>query len=481
MTRPATVAATLLAVVLALALPVAAQAPVTTELGTLWGLPSGSNPTEEHNRNANLVRRANLWRAPIEITLDGNFSASSGNVILQHGRTYEQAFTLAKKHGYRVLLCFLIHASGSPDGTDYHGANGGRGPILNSSTIDKFVGQFMKWLPPGVKVYGWQLGNEVAYDPKRTPNLFNQWWSCWEKIKPRFPSSWVRVSPGNSGFVKEKGQFTLNGWLADTGRAKANKMVLDVHGNGKDNNTFKNHLQAIPKAYAGVVVGCYEDRHPASDHSHAKERAQICRDVGCVVYFPFGARDSGNPPLSTCRWGVRPTGKKNRSHIGVEGCGRKWNAKNLSELTDASKLLGVFVPGVDLPVVVPFWADTHQLSLRSGGTQKLTMNAGKTHANRLYWIVGSVSGTSPGINLSGVSIPLNPDPYTDFTIANTNSTILTNFRGGLDTEGNATASFNVPSGLPPLVPFTVYHACLVYDTQGRFYMASNPVPLALGN
>ncbi|MHC4854145.1 MAG: hypothetical protein ACYTF5_19245, partial [Planctomycetota bacterium] len=100
---------------------------------------------------------------------------------------------------------------------------------------------------------------------------------------------------------------------------------------------------------------------------------------------------------------------------------------------------------------------------------------------RLYWIVGSVTGTSPGINLSGVSIPLNPDPYTDFTIANTNSTLLTNFRGSLDTEGKATASFNVPSGLPPLVPFTVYHACLIYDTQGRFYTASNPVPLALGN
>ena len=77
--------------------------------------------------------------------------------------------------------------------------------------------------------------------------------------------------------------------------------------------------------------------------------------------------------------------------------------------------------------------------------------------------------------------PLNPDPCTDFTIANTNSTLLTNFRGGLNAGSNATASFNVPSGLPPLAPFTVYHVCLVYDTQGRFYMASNPVPLAMKN
>jgi len=473
--------ATVALALLAVALPVAAQGPAKTELGTLWGLPSGSNPTEEHNRNANLVRRASLWRAPIEITLDGKFTPSSGNVILQYGRTYEQAFALAREHGYRVLLCFMIHATGSPDGTDYHGANSGRGPIVDSATVDKFVAQFMAWLPSGVKVYGWQLGNEVGYDPKKTSNLFSKWWSCWEKIKPRFPASWVRVSPGNTGMVKEGGQFTLNGWLADTGRAKANSIILDVHGNGKNNATFKSHLEAIPKAYSGVVVGCYEDRHPASDHSHAKERAQICKDAGSVAYLPFGARDSGNPPLSTCRWGVRPSGKKNRSHIGVEGCGRVWNAKNFTELTDASKLLGVFVSGVDLPVVTTFWADTHRLSLKSGGTQKLTLSAGSTHARRLYWVVGSVSGWTPGVDLLGLHIPLNPDPYTDFTIATTNSTVLTLFRGTLNSSGGAKASFNLPTKLPPLADFTLYHAYVVHDNQGLFHMASNAVPLRLAN
>ncbi len=464
---------------LALAVPLTAQSASKTELGTLWGLPSGSNPTEEDNRNANLVRRADLWRAPIEVTLNGKYDPSAGNVVLQYGRTYEQAFALCKKHGYRVLLCFMINTAGSWDGTDYHGANGGRGPILDPTTIDNFVKQFLAWLPAGVKVYGWQLGNEVEYNPTGEKDLFNRWWTCWEKIKPRFPTSWVRVSPGSSGLVKVNGLFTLNGWLASNGRAKANNIILDVHGNGLDDTTFKNELLAIPKAYSGVLVGCYEDRHPATDHNHAKDRAQICKDAGALAYLPFGARDSGNPPLSTCRWGVRPTGKKDRSHLGVEGCARKWNQTNFDQLTQASKLLGVFVSGTDLPVVCPFFADTHELSLKNGGSQKLTIQAGKTHGNRLHWIVGSVTGTSPGIDLLGLRVPLNPDPYTDYTIANANSTVLTSFRGALDQEGNATAAFNLPNGLPPLAPFTLHHACLIYDSGGRFHMASNAVQLTL--
>ena len=84
---------------------------------------------------------------------------------------------------------------------------------------------------------------------------------------------------------------------------------------------------------------------------------------------------------------------------------------------------------------------------RTGGTQKLTVNAGKAHANRLYWIFGSMTGTSPGINLLGVHIPLNPDLYTDLAMGAVNGKEFTNFRGTLDANGLAIASFNVPSQL----------------------------------
>ena len=58
---------------------------------------------------------------------------------------------------------------------------------------------------------------------------------------------------------------------------------------------------------------------------------------------------------------------------------------------------------------------------RTGGTQRLTVNAGKAHKNLRYWVFGSVTGTTPGVNLLGVHIPLNPDPYTDVPMANVNT------------------------------------------------------------
>ena len=82
----------------------------------------------------------------------------------------------------------------------------------------------------------------------------------------------------------------------------------------------------------------------------------------------------------------------------------------------------VFLSRLDMNVAL--WADVYQLSLKQAGSQKLTLNAGKQHARRSYWIFGSVTGTRPGINLGGVHIPLVPDLYTDFTISFANSTIF---------------------------------------------------------
>ena len=80
--------------------------------------------------------------------------------------------------------------------------------------------------------------------------------------------------------------------------------------------------------------------------------------------------------------------------------------------------------------------------------------------------------------LSSVVIPLNPDAYTDLAIAKTNGTILTNFKGALDVNGQAAASFNVPANLPPLADFTVYHAYVVFDAQGVSYLCRFALPLS---
>lgn len=53
------------------------------------------------------------------------------------------------------------------------------------------------------------------------------------------------------------------------------------------------------------------------------------------------------------------------------------------------------------------------------------------------------------------------------------------FTGTLSTTGTATASLLVPGNLPIPSGFKLYHAYVVYDRSGKFYMASNAVPLRL--
>ena len=131
----------------------------------------------------------------------------------------------------------------------------------------------------------------------------------------------------------------------------------------------------------------------------------------------------------------------------------------------------------DSKIILSLSTDKDQLPLRTGGTQKLTVDAGKEHKNLRYWIFGTESGTNPGIDVLGVHIPINPDLYTIIAMGAVNGKEFTNFRGTLDANGLAKASFNLPANIP--FGFTFHHAYVVYDASGRFYMASNAAPLRL--
>ena len=128
--------------------------------------------------------------------------------------------------------------------------------------------------------------------------------------------------------------------------------------------------------------------------------------------------------------------------------------------------------------------DISKVSLTTGGVQKLTLDAGTPHGTRLYWIFGSVTGTTPGVKLASaagtVNIPLNPDVWTDFTIAFANTNTLVNTKAALDVSGGATAFIKVPQlNLPSAIGVVFYHAYLVYDANSNFFLASNPVTLTL--
>ena len=125
--------------------------------------------------------------------------------------------------------------------------------------------------------------------------------------------------------------------------------------------------------------------------------------------------------------------------------------------------------------------DTHLISLATGGSQSFRLDAGSVHANKIYLLLGTMSGTTPGIVLGpGVTLPLNLDTYLLLTAANPNTLIIPSL-ATLDSAGKATAKLTLPPGLPQGLAGTLLdHAFLVIDlSTSSFDFASNSVPLTL--
>lgn len=131
----------------------------------------------------------------------------------------------------------------------------------------------------------------------------------------------------------------------------------------------------------------------------------------------------------------------------------------------------------------PLRADLEEFSALTGGIQRLTLHLDPArYWNKPYFIIGSMSGTYPGLPLGGpLWVPLNPDPFTLFSMefANrvpyyANSVSLTNG------AGQATAFFRVPASLAlPAIGNTIHHAAVVLDAAGNVAFVTNPVGFAI--
>ena len=123
-------------------------------------------------------------------------------------------------------------------------------------------------------------------------------------------------------------------------------------------------------------------------------------------------------------------------------------------------------------------ADIDMMSLGAGGTQTMSQDAGVANNGRFYIVLGSLTGTTPGLNLGGgVELPLIIDPYFSLTLTNPNQPPLGNSFGNLDALGQATTTFTLPAGSNPnLAGFTFSHASLLLSPID---CASNPVSLLM--
>ena len=142
--------------------------------------------------------------------------------------------------------------------------------------------------------------------------------------------------------------------------------------------------------------------------------------------------------------------------------------------------LGVIFDEFTLRKEIAMVPDVATISLSAGGSQTMTMEAGSGRAGDLYAVFGSGTGTSPGVDFGPVNVPLNFDIYFRFTIFQPGLSFFKNYRGMLNGQGGATASFQMPPASDPgLAGITLWHAFITAEIFGNVDYSSNAIEVLL--
>lgn len=124
-------------------------------------------------------------------------------------------------------------------------------------------------------------------------------------------------------------------------------------------------------------------------------------------------------------------------------------------------------------------ATTTQASLAQFGEQWLHFRPEPSFAGGYFALLGSASGTSPGIDIgAGVVLPLVYDAY--FVNTATGFGPFYDGQGWIDDEARAAVRIFVPNGTSPSLAGTVlHHAFLAYSPATGAFTASRPVALEI--
>ena len=135
----------------------------------------------------------------------------------------------------------------------------------------------------------------------------------------------------------------------------------------------------------------------------------------------------------------------------------------------------------EAPSPVSLTSDLPSISLSTGGSQVLALDGGALRAGSSYFMFGSVTGTTPGLDFGGgVVLPLNFDLYFNLTLKSPGLAIFGNFRSTLDGSGQAVATLSLPALMDmSLVGITLNHAYVAAAVFGTPDFASNAVPVTL--
>jgi len=120
-------------------------------------------------------------------------------------------------------------------------------------------------------------------------------------------------------------------------------------------------------------------------------------------------------------------------------------------------------------------ADSYTIPENAGRSINILLDAGLTNAGRDYVLLGGVTGTSPGMQLPLVTLPLNYDVITETIIGSLNSPAFVNFLGTLDGNGQAYAQLNV-GPIPGYAWTPIYFAAALLDPIDY---ASDPIVITI--
>jgi len=126
----------------------------------------------------------------------------------------------------------------------------------------------------------------------------------------------------------------------------------------------------------------------------------------------------------------------------------------------------------------PFFAtDADEIDTIAGGRAGYHLDLGATNAGRPYFVVVSMSGSSPAWTFSGLTIPIVFDSMTVLGIEAANLPVFANFFGTLDGSGGTRAVFDLPPLVAaPLAGISITASAILID---QFDFASRPVDVRL--
>ena len=157
------------------------------------------------------------------------------------------------------------------------------------------------------------------------------------------------------------------------------------------------------------------------------------------------------------------------------------NANDVPDAEDVGAGTSLDLDGEGTPdECQPFSAGDASVSIAAGGTVDFALAAGAEHAGEIYIVLGSVSGTTPGIPVDGFVLPLNPDPYLLSTLGH--GGFVQSGIGTLDGVGAAAAAFVLPPGAVSagFAGLVVHHAyAAVSLASGTVTLTSNAMPTTL--